>query len=238
MAGRHQRPQSQLPWVLGLLVLAAVVVLLVNDLWSAPPIRTTTTSPIAVATTATSLSTTTSPLIATTTVATTLADPLAALALAGDGIGDFNFGSEPEAMITQVTAVLGSPDEDSGWTDTFDTCPGTQARIIRWSSLQLFFTDGETSWGSGPHFFHYGQSLAAGGGVYLDLRTDKGIGVGSSIGELRAAYGEAVAVGDDPAFGPYWEVIGEAPAYLWGTATGIDDGAVLDALSGGNGCGE
>ena len=157
---------------------------------------------------------------------TTLADPLAALALAGDGIGDFTFGSEPEEMITQMSAVLGTPDEDSGWTDTLNTCPGTQARIVRWSSLQLFFADGETSWGTGPHFFHYGQSLAAGGGVYLDLRTDKGIGVGSSIGDLRAAYGEGLSVGDDPAFGPYWEVTGEAPAYLWGTATGVDDGAV------------
>lgn len=238
MAGRHQRPGSQIGVVLAVLAAAALVLAIVVALRPDPAAVTTSTTTVLAIPSTTAAPTTTEPAAtSTSSTTTTLADPLQALAMAGDGIGDFGFGTEPDAVINQLRSVLGAPDEDTGWTDVLTTCPGSQARIVRWSSLQLYFTDGETSWGNGPHFFHYGQSLTAGGGEYLELRTDEGIGIGSTLGELRVVYGEGLTVGDDPAFGPYWEVTGEAPAYLWGTASGIDDAGVVDSINGGNGCG-
>jgi hypothetical protein len=174
----------------------------------------------------------------TSQTSSTLADPLDSLFLAGDGIGEIGLGTAADVAIAQLSVTLGSPDDDTDWSAALGTCPGTESRIVRWSSLQIFLTNGETAWASNPHFFHYGQSLAAGGGEYLDLRTDKEIGIGSTIGELKLAYGEAVTVSDDPAFGPYWEVVGTEPSYLWGTATGVADDSVIDAVSGGAGCGE
>ncbi|MGH8958754.1 MAG: hypothetical protein ACRDVK_08770 [Acidimicrobiia bacterium] len=244
MPGRHQQPTPRLGVVLSVIGVLAVLVSILLALRDEEP-DTTTTIAVAAATTAVSpLSTppvTTSPIVATTTVGTTgstLADPLDSLFLAGDGIGEVGLGTAAETAITQLSATLGLPDDDTDWTTALGTCPGTESRIVRWASLQIFLTDGETAWASDPHFFHYGQSLAAGGGEYLDLRTDKEIGIGSAIGELKLAYGEAVTVGDDPAFGPYWEIAGTDPSYLWGTATGIDDDAVIDAVLGGAGCGE
>lgn len=240
MPGRHQQPSPRLGLVLAVIAGLAVVVSIILALRgeeSAPPttlavaLSTITVAPTSTPTTVATSLTTTAPV-------TTLADPLASLFLTGDGIGEIGLGTPAETAITQLSAILGSPDDDTGWTSSLGTCPGTESRIVRWSSLQIFLTNGETAWASEPHFFHYGQSLAAGGGEYLDLRTDKEIGIGSTISELKSAYGDAVVVGDDPAFGPYWEVAGTDPSYLWGTATGVADDSVIDALSGGAGCGE
>ncbi|HJU51074.1 MAG TPA: hypothetical protein VJ815_01955 [Acidimicrobiia bacterium] len=240
MPGRHQQPSPRLGIVLSVIAGLAVVVSVILALRGGEP-ETTTTIPVALSTTPDTSASTSTTLASSTTavaVATTLADPLDSLFLAGDGIGEIGLGTPAEAAISQLSATLGLPDDDTDWTANLGTCPGTESRIVRWSSLQIFLTDGETAWATEPHFFHYGQSLAAGGGEYLDLRTEKEIGIGSTISELKSAYGEAVIVGDDPAFGPYWEVAGTDPSYLWGTATGVADDSVIDALSGGAGCGE
>ena len=243
MPGRHQESAPRLGVLL--LSIVAVAVVVVAILWLRPePTGSTTTTTMTITATAPTVasvpttSSTTPPTTRAASTTTTLGDPLAALILDGDGIGEIALGSDADLTVDQLTAVLGSPDEDTGWTTTLGTCPGTEARIVRWSSLQIYLTDGETAWATGQHFFHYGQSLAAGGGEYLDLRTDKSVGIGSTIGELKAAYAAAATVSDDPAFGPYWEVVGNEPSYLWGTASGVTDDAVIDALNGGAGCGE
>lgn len=240
MPGRHQQPSPPLGIVLSVIAGLAVVVSIILALRGGEAETPTTlavalsTSTVAPTSTPTTIATSTT----STVIATTLADPLDSLFLAGDGIGEIGLGTAAETAITQLSATLGLPDDDTDWTSSLGTCPGTESRIVRWSSLQIFLTNGETAWANEPHFFHYGQSLAAGGGEYLDLRTEKEIGIGSTIAELKSAYGDAVVVGDDPAFGPYWEVTGTNPSYLWGTATGVADDSVIDALSGGAGCGE
>lgn len=244
MPGRHQEPSARLGVLLLTLAGLALVVLVVQLIRGEDSTPTTTLA-TARASTTTSASTT-EPSVTVTNVGTTtsiatsstLADPLEALFLTGDGVGEIRLGSDVDLAINQLSAVLGLPDDDTNWTTTLGTCPGTESRIVRWSSLQIFLTNGETAWASVPHFFHYGQSLAAGGGEYLDLRTDKEIGIGSTIADLKAGYGEMVTVGDDPAFGPYWEVLGEEPSYLWGTASGVADDSVIDSINGGAGCGE
>jgi hypothetical protein len=241
--GRHQQPPPRLGATLAIIAALAVIAVAILFLRGGDPVPTTTLASASETTSApitTGQVTTTESAVTTSALEpnTTLVNPLDSLVLAGSGIGEIGLGSDAETTVARLSALLGFPDEDTQWTTTLGTCPGTEARIVRWSSLQIFLTNGETAWSSEPHFFHFGQSLAAGGGEYLDLRTDKEIGIGSSIGELQTAYGDTVTIEDDPAFGPYWEVDRTESSYLWGTATGIDDDSVIDALNGGAGCGE
>jgi hypothetical protein len=234
--------------LLGILLSAAIVVTLVALLRpdSNDPPDETTTSVAAADTTSASETTSTSAVATSQTTATTtpttttLGDPLAALILNPTGIGDITFGSDADETVAQLSLVLGSPTEDTGWTPSFETCPGTEARVVRWTSLQAFFSNGATEWApeGTRHFFHYSQSVLAGGGVLIELTTSKGIGIRSTLGELAAAYGEQVTITDDPIFGPFWEVDVAGAGVLWGTAGAIGDSGMIDSINGGSGCGE
>jgi hypothetical protein len=235
--------------LLGILLSAAIVVTLVALLRqdSNDPADQTTTSVAASdttsgtsGTTSTSAVTTSQTTATTTPTTTTLGDPLAALILNPTGIGDITFGGDADETVAQLSLVLGSPTEDTGWTPSFETCPGTEARVVRWTSLQAFFTNGATEWApeGTRHFFHYSQSVLAGGGVLIELTTSNGIGIRSTLGELAAAYGEQVTITDDPIFGPFWEVDVAGAGVLWGTAGAIGDSGMIDSINGGSGCGE
>ena len=236
--------------LLGILLSAAIVLTLValvrQDNPNNPSDETTTTVDAADTTATTSGTTTTAAVTttqSTTTTAattTTLADPLAALVLNSTGIGDIMFGTDADDTVAQLALVLGSPTEDTGWTPSFETCPGTEARVVRWTSLQAFFTNGATEWApeGTRHFFHYGQSVLAGGGVLIELTTATGIGINSTLGELAAAYGDQVTIADDPVFGPFWEVDEAGAGVLWGTAGASGDSGMIDSINGGSGCGE
>jgi hypothetical protein len=252
-ASEPQRPPgTQLLGLLGVLLAAILVVGVVSLLRQETPdpqTAETTTSTVSVVTTTTAQSSTTSSasVISTTSAVTTtapatttLADPVAALAMNPTGLGDLSFGSDADETVAQISLVLGSPTEDTGWTPTFETCPGTEARVVRWTSFQAFFTNGATEWApeGTRHFFHYGQSITAGGGELIDLRTAAGIGINSTLGELTSAYGDRATIVDDPIFGPFWEVDGAGPGVLWGTAGSLGENGMIDSINGGSGCGE
>ena len=260
MSGRHAsgRPDPlgrRLIALVALLLAAALILTLLAIFGDDPGVvdgETTSTSvgTTAPGTTATvaATNTTTTTVPASTTVTTpstsspssTLADPLDALPLNPTGIGDVVFGTGVDETIAQLGAVLGSPTEDTGWTPSFETCPGTEARVVRWTSLQTFFTNGATHWApeGTPHFFHFGQSTLAGGGVLIDLTTTTGIGINSTLGDLAAAYGDQARIVDDPVFGPFWEVDVPGAGVLWGTAGAMGDNGMIDSINGGSGCGE
>ena len=254
MTGRHASdPDNALGRRVGLVIAALAVVGVALTAVSlsrdndpvTPPTATTTSTVTDISTsrptTRSTVADTTTPVTDTTAAAeTTLADPLTALALNPTGIGDVIFGTEAEEAVAQLSLVLGSPTEDTGWTPSFETCPGTEARVVRWTSLQAFFTNGATDWAPAEsrHFFHYGQSTRAGGGVLVDLRTSSGIGINSTLGELASAYGAEARIVDDPVFGPFWDVDVEGPGVLWGTAGAIGENGMIDSINGGSGCGE
>ena len=258
MSGRHSREpeprlQSRLIPLLAVLLGAGIrltVVVLVRRPPPSDPTVTTaasttavtaTTSTVASPSAATTAGVVTTAATATTASSpTTLADPLAALSLSPTGLGDLAFGSDAEEVIMQLALVLGDPDEDTGWSGAFETCPGTESRVVRWTSLQVFFTNGATEWApeGTRHFFHFGQSIAAGGGELIELTTGAGIGIGSTLAELEAAYPGQVTVSDDPLFGPLWEVSVGGAGVLWGTAGSTADSAPIDSINGGPGCGE
>jgi hypothetical protein len=166
------------------------------------------------------------------------------------GLGPAGFGDAPAGTIAVVTAALGPPDHDSGWIDAFSpygTCPPPEVRGVEWGTspsgygagLLLLFSNGETGWASAgtEHFLSYVYA----GGNPAGLVTDRGIGIGSTLAEVRAAYPGVVVAEDpfDPSAGT-WRVDSN-PAddgQLFGYATGQADGDVVTGIVGGIGCGE
>ena len=117
----------------------------------------------------------------------------------------------------------------------YGPCPGTLIRVVDWSNLTTVYTNAQTQWASEDtrHFFFYSYVL------YdvddLGLATAEGIGLGSSVEDLQAAYGDTLDVRSDE-FGDYFTVGVPEPGALWGFLSG-PDGTVV-SIQGGTGCGE
>lgn len=198
-----------------------------------------TSVPVATTSVPTSTSSTTSVASTSTTTSTTTTTVVegAELFLRSDGLGSVRFGVEPEGVIDYVASLLGDPDSDTGYIDSFSefgTCPGTEVRGVRWGDLALLFGD-ESDFDSGRRHFYQWQY---GPQTRTPLRpngplTDGGIGLGSTVADVRAVYPDVV-IFDDEIFGPGFEL----EPLLWGTLTDdVDSGRVI-ALVGGTPCGE
>lgn len=254
-----------LPWILAgilaVILLGVVIVNLGDDDGEALGTTTTvvdTTSTTADPTTTVPESTSTSqppettttesPAETTTTVpaetTTTAADP-GTVELSDEGVqaGDewVHFGYDDEDAIDAVTAVLGAPDTDSGWIDSFSvygTCPGPDVRGVHWGELVMLFTHADTDFWSGgvPHFFAYYYTA-----LPPDLLTTEGVGIGSSVEMLEAVYGGPLYTMDEAFFDPslgFWTYDQQRWTGLWGYATGQTPAHVVTSINGGQGCGE
>lgn len=194
----------------------------------------TTTSPTSTVPTTTAPTTSSSSTTSTTSVTESLT-------LRPDGVGDIYFGTGADATLDSVSAILGPPSSDTGWLDPTQVpsaCAGVVIRFVDWGSLQVFLTEGPTDWAPAGtrHFAAYAHSPQVGEPVW-DLRTGRGLGVGTSVGDLRALYGE-VAVSTDPLFGPFFEIDVPGAGYLWGEITGVDATDTVKSISGGRSCAE
>ncbi|MEY4224226.1 MAG: hypothetical protein RIS33_1160 [Actinomycetota bacterium] len=191
---------------------------------SLAPLVTTTTMPE---------STTTTSIASTTTTVV----PGLELVLRSDGIGDARFGVEPDGVIGYVKAILGAPDRDTGWTDSFSefgTCPGTEVRAVEWANLRLLFGD-ESDFNSGRRHFYawqYGPPIDSEIGP-LGPATDGGITVGSTVRDIVKVYPD-VEIYNDEIFGPGFEI----EATLTGTLSDDAPNGLVLALYGGTACGE
>lgn len=122
--------------------------------------------------------------------------------LGAGGLGIVEFGAEPNDVIDQLTQEFGPPDQDTGYTPAFSvfgTCPGEKVRGVRWGSLLVLFSDGETGFASEGtfHFFSYRDQLFDIDGrpvESLGLSTAEGVGLGSTVKDLRAAYGDDLTI--------------------------------------------
>jgi hypothetical protein len=95
-------------------------------------------------------------------------------------------GDEPDGVIAAITTALGPPAADSDW-GPHPIVDGAEYRWARWGeSLFLWFGDDATPYGADgtAHFQGYEYFGSPGG-----LATVEGIGVGSLVGDLLAAYG-------------------------------------------------
>jgi hypothetical protein len=201
----------------------------------APPV--TTAAPVTAApTTAAPTSTSTTTLTSSTTTSSSVPAG-AALVLRDDGLGDALFGADADGVIDYITSVLGVPTDDSGWADPFEyfgICPGTEVRGVTWGDLQLLFSDESIITSGRRHFFNYVYGPASGSSIApVGMQTADGIGVGATVGELRAAYPN-VQIYPEEIYGPYFVVNDNLSGFL----TGVTDADQVISFIGGIGCGE
>lgn len=160
------------------------------------------------------------------------------LGLGGAFDGTAVFAPESEVM-SLLTRRLGAPDdvERGGMCET----GGPAGRRVTWENLTVLFVDDGAAYlsGSQPALDVRGP-IAVGweywriktGADRLRLRTDKGLGLGASLSDVRTAYPDA-EVGEDFA-GVYARVFRGDFSNI--TFTFADD--VVVAVSSGGGCGE
>ncbi|CAN5857364.1 hypothetical protein BH24ACT6_BH24ACT6_10310 [soil metagenome] len=206
-----------------------------------PPTPAPTTVAPTTAAPTTAAPTTVAPTVAPTTASpptTPVQDPTSGVILAADGVGVAAFGDEPDAAVAAVTAILGEPTQDSGWVEPFtiSACPGTEYRRVSWGAFSLQFSDQSSKADGRRHLFGYeygevGRTDATPAG----LVTAEGIGVGSTVAELKSAYpGVSVVAGEEGLSSSSFEVSENGLAGLLTDAT--DQGIVI-LVVGGDFCG-
>jgi hypothetical protein len=159
------------------------------------------------------------------------------LVLGRDGLGVARFCDDAEAAVDAMEAVLGPPDNDTGWAEplALGACPGTVARRVTWGSLDLYFGD-ESSYASGRQHL-YGYSYGDVDGFDIEpagLATPEGIGPGTPVPFLQAAYpGVLLVAGEEGLTEPVFYV----DESLAGLLTDVTDVGVVTLIVGGEDCG-
>jgi hypothetical protein len=162
---------------------------------------------------------------------------LPTIVLARDGLGVAAFGDDADDTIAAVTAVLGEPDNDSGWVEplSIGPCAGQEARFVAWGALYLYFSDESGFADGGRHFFSYSygseSDLEA---IPEGLATTEGIGLGTTVAFLRAAYHDVVIEDGEEGLFPSNFYVDDT---LSGRLTGSDDDDLVTVIIGGDPCG-
>jgi hypothetical protein len=183
----------------------------------------------------------------------------ARIELRADGLGVVAFGAGERDAVAALERRLGAPDERRSWSGAtpFGTCPGP-VRAVRWGRLYVLFTRGPTRYapGGGWHLFAY--EVDAVQRSKLDPgysgptpppeppplrgyspRTAAGVGFGSTLAELRAAYGRRVTVRvGEPGMVYRFSVSFGATGELSGSLSGGTPGATVTGIDAGAVCGE
>jgi hypothetical protein len=163
--------------------------------------------------------------------------PGAELVLRPNGLGDAAFGADPDGVIAYVSSIIGAFTVDSGWVDPLSVgaCQGTELRQVTWGDLTLQFSDESSVTTGRRHFFSYlygptfGPQIAPAG-----LKTEAGIGVGSTVAELTGTYPSAVVNPGDDFGGPNFFINDGLVGFL----TGVNPTDTVNSVLGGQGCGE
>lgn len=163
----------------------------------------------------------------TTTAAPTLTSraPVGDIVLGPLGLGVVDFGVEAATALAALEARLGPPVDDR----PLGSCPsGEVDRVVQFGELSVL--TGVT--GGTERFVGWDLGASSTGGSRLT--TTEGIGIGTSLAELRSVYGERLRLGRDDPFGPVFEVEIDPPGRLGGSLTGISDNDMVATLSGGS----
>ena len=175
-----------------------------------------------------------------TTPTTTIPEPLgvAELILTAGGLGEAAFGSEPDAVISYVSSILGSPTEDSDWTtpETF-LCAGKVIREVNWGVLSLVFGDESSSASGRPHFMSYTYGLIDRlGDEPQGLVTSEGLTISNTVATLLDRTDARLDEGDEELEIPPSFFYDREPFPVTGLLTGTSDEDVVLVILGGSGC--
>lgn len=162
---------------------------------------------------------------------TTAALTKEAIVLAGDGVGPLKFGTNSAHTIARFMQALGEPEKNQPL-PAGTACAAT--RRLQWGNYQVLVNEvGSTSGAGRPGFA--GWFLGATTGAPFDFKTEKGIGVGSTVAQLKAAYGTDVTVARGEA-GPGFTVTVPG-GILLGQLDALTDAGKIKNLQAGNYCG-
>ena len=128
---------------------------------------------------------------ASPTPSASTAPPAGGLQLNGDDLGVTSVGAADADAVRALTAVLGPPVADPA---PATACVGAGDREVEWADFRLAVTDGRVSgWTSTDGRF----------------RTPSGIGIGTTVTEMREVYGDRLELYDaNPDSGPGFAVTG------------------------------
>jgi hypothetical protein len=178
-----------------------------------------------------------------TSSTTTLPAPLVNLALSPDGLGDVSFGLDPDTVIDDIAALVGDPDLDTDWIpsepNVYGSCPGSSMRAIGWGSLvTIFIDDGTSDLGGYFYTYTYGFDYAENeGGIDprgLDLTTNEGVGLGTTVAGLRDAFGDDAVIEGDSTL-DVWSFHADAAGFR-GLLSGPNDDDTVTLLQPLEGC--
>ncbi len=171
-------------------------------------------------------STTPAPSVPTTSGSSSSTVPTSGeVVLEPDGLAVVAFGDEAGVVVAELATRLGPPTDD----DALPACAsGELDRLIEFAELSVLVATNDgverfVAWDLGPS-----------SGVSVRLATAEGISVGSTLAQLRSAYGERLDLLADDPFGPRFEIDVEGQGRLGGTLTGTGAGDTVATLSGGN----
>lgn len=150
-------------------------------------------------------------------------DGVVALTASGSGVAEVAFEEPAGSLSLDLPAVLGRPDEDTGWHE-IDCLPGDPARerTLRWDGFSVTFIDDPARWPQ-PVLNGWLVDFAAGGvptGVVLQPDIDGSV-TGADLTERGAAF-------DD--FYGTWELDGLTGML---TSRGADPAATVQAVGAG-----
>lgn len=121
------------------------------------------------------------------TTSTTLAAE--SLVLSPDGLGPVPFGTQAAVALSGLTQALGRAEN---WTPVTAgaTCGAT--RVFTWKNFDVIVNEATAA--SGGMRGLVGWRVRDTAPTFLDLKTEKGIGLGSTVAAVRAAYGDSVSM--------------------------------------------
>lgn len=147
----------------------------------------------------------------------------------------FAFGADAETVMAAVSRAVGSSARDTSWHKD-ELCDGTSTRRVVWGDLELVFTKGAN--GQPPASLTFQQWYVSGrGSAPTSLATPEGIGVGSTVSDIKRVYTEAKVSKPRPSedMGLYI-TLPEGGPFIQGFTTNTDDTGVVQSMWAGLAC--
>jgi hypothetical protein len=156
---------------------------------------------------------------------------VSSLVLSANGLGPVMFGTQAARALGALTGAMGQAEKPTP-VATGSSCGAT--RMFQWRNLHVLVN--EVIGGSGTTAGLVGWSLGAGAPNAFDLKTAAGIGIGSTLEALKAAYGQHFSIVQN----------GPAPVFNVTTPSGVITGQLdgpgatnrIRSLRAGTFCGE